>query len=396
MRSVENRTSLISRRTFLAGSGLAGIGAGLAGTHTGRELVKAGLGRLGIVDKKEQKAEKTPPINRELPSFPDFQLPDRNQRVIVIPMYRSGVEKPSPSVTIKWLLESVRDSWKNDSYGQIEFDFKLQSWQGIDAVEENGNLNDKVASAGDSILEHSDIEDLDQYQTRLYISHANGFTGGFGSKRWPSNYNQVWIYTTPGGLNFGDPWGFMGSATKHELGHALGLTHSNSRDTNGVVKEYGSLSDTMGQANWTFESIGAPQRVLLGCLGKEQTQPISRDGIYTIRPLDTTSETEVDVPRILRIQKPDTDERYYISARFASGLGLILEVHVWNERAGTAPNRIILPKDTTNPLDNGEVFWDPKNGIRIEQIASVPTQEMYGPRIGPKQGQKTLKITFDK
>jgi hypothetical protein len=206
----------------------------------------------------------------ELPPFPDFQTPERDQRVLVIPLVGRDKQKPESTTHLETMLENVRQSYSGNSYDKLQYQFTVLPWNVID-MPTGGDVNKKLADIGDALAARSDIEDLSQFQTRLYVSHSDLFSGGFGGKRQPATYNQAWIYKSPEKLDFeGEEYGFMASVTKHELGHTLGMPHANSIDANGVKKEYGGESDTMGQASSIGIEFNAPQRVSMGWIEKEQ------------------------------------------------------------------------------------------------------------------------------
>lgn len=220
------------RRLFL------GRVARAAGVIAARRLLPPTIltGMLGHAESHDRSGE---PVY-ELPPLPEFKSPDQNQKVLVIPLLEQGEKEPLSAERLETLFLNLAGSkFKTDSYGKINYSFKVLPWDFVDLPNDRDRTGD-VAAIGDARLVNSGISELDQYQTRMYVllSDSDTKAGGYGEKRKPTTYNRAWIYANESvGIGLDD-------VIRHELGHTLGMPHANSVDVRGRhVKEYGGILD---------------------------------------------------------------------------------------------------------------------------------------------------------
>lgn len=152
----------------------------------------------------------------------------------------------------------------------------------------------------------------------------------------------------------------------HELGHNIGLAHAG----NGSA-EYGDHSSFMGNPS-TSPLANAANTAQQEWIGSRMLD--TGAGSYSLSPLYTAGATQV-----LRVEKPDTSEYYYVSYRHASGddakLGSAysdkVSVHKYRGSGYSASTLL-----TT--LAAGEVYTDATNGIsiRVDAITSGSSAEV--------------------
>src|SRR4029453_19509051 len=100
-----------------------------------------------------------------------------------------------------------------------------------------------------------------------------------------------------------------------ELGHNLSFHHAATPSA-----EYGDSSDPMGGAR-VVNHNGA-NRVMAGWTAGGEILDVATGGSYALSTI--SAQTATGSPQVLRLAKPDTNERYYISFRGA----------VWPDRGG--------------------------------------------------------------
>ncbi|HSW48393.1 MAG TPA: hypothetical protein VLG67_04935, partial [Candidatus Saccharimonadales bacterium] len=321
-------------------------------------------------------------LNREPPPFPEFKSPDLEQKVLVIPLREDG--EPQLAVKLEDALDEVTSSVESDSYGKLKFKFTLLPEQ-ITNLPNDRDQQDVVAHIGDALATNLG-QDLSEYQTRLYVlrSDSNPKYGGIAFSPIEGNrYKRATVYVDDKASDFE-------SVAKHELGHTLGMPHANSINASGKKTEYGGLDDPMGATREVAIGYNAPQRVSMGWIGREQVQSVAQSGIYFLDSLDYANPDKTDLTRVLRIQKPDTNERYYISFRPQGSILGGVNIHTWNEKLKTSPDEVLVPEAMRKGWKDGDEYYDKKNGIRIRQI-SIAGPVSYNP---PEEVQ--LQITFDK
>ncbi len=185
----------------------------------------------------------------------------------------------------------------------------------------------------------------------------------------PSTYSRV-SYVLPGGTTCGwsglaympgrQSWIAACSATgiySHELGHNLSLHHAAT-----PTSEYGDGSDPMGGA--AMVNHNGANLAMAGWLPAGGVVDVSTGGSYALTALEYASAS---TPQVLRINKPDTAEKYYISLRQAVGQDATslstefvnkLSVH---RATGSLPAKTYL----LQTVAAGQSFTDAGNGITV-------------------------------
>ncbi len=185
----------------------------------------------------------------------------------------------------------------------------------------------------------------------------------------PALYSRV-SYVLPGGTTCGwsglaympgrQSWIAACSATgiySHELGHNLSLHHAAT-----PTSEYGDASDPMGGA--AMVNHNGANVAMAGWLPAGGVVDVTTGGSYALTALEYAS---AGTPQVLRINKPDTAEKYYISLRQAVGQDATtlpanfvntLSVH---RATGTLPAKTFLLQNVAV----GQSFTDTGNGVTV-------------------------------
>lgn len=141
----------------------------------------------------------------------------------------------------------------------------------------------------------------------------------------------------------------------HELGHNLRFHHASAG-----TSEYGDGSDPMGGARMV--QFNAANRVMAGWQPTGTLQDVIGSSSFSLSSL---SLTELFLPQVLRIRKPDSSEFYYVSVRSGSGYDLNLSGYkgqvTVHRASGSMPSKTWL----LTQLGPGQTFTDAVNGISI-------------------------------
>jgi Bacterial Ig domain/Gametolysin peptidase M11/NPCBM-associated, NEW3 domain of alpha-galactosidase len=159
----------------------------------------------------------------------------------------------------------------------------------------------------------------------------------------------------------------------HELQHNLALHHATTPSA-----EYGDGSDPMGGARNVRNN--AAQQVMAGWVPTGGLLDVGASGSFAIAALGPEAAAQ---PQVLRIVKPDSNERYYVSTRGALGLDAALNTAYLNNVAvhrasGTLPAKTTLLAS----LAVGQSYVDAANGITIVNQASGGNAATVGVTLG--------------
>jgi len=190
--------------------------------------------------------------------------------------------------------------------------------------------------------------DPSKYSRVNYVTPPNSTCGWSGLAYMPGR--QSWVQAC----------GATG-VFSHELGHNLSLHHAATPSA-----EYGDSSDPMGGAR--VVNHNAANRVMAGWTAGSAVLDVLSGGSYALSSV--SAQTATASPKVLRLAKPDTNERYYISLREAIGLdaglasGFIDTISV-HRSTGTLPTKTYL----LQTLAVGQTFTDSVNGITVTNQA---------------------------
>ncbi len=316
---------------------------------------------------------------RDLPPFPEFKSPDKEQHVLVIPLKRKGVEDIIPEDVLEQVVNESSVVYSENSQGELDYTFDVLPWQEVDNLptENNGN-HEVITGIGDDVVNNLGLPNLDQYQTRLYIIGSDNMQKWAGvALEEKNNYKRAILLANSPAHNYA-----------HELGHTLHLGHSQlltpaipNNYTDGVsIVEYNGDSPMAGSLDagidkvfsdaFTRDKFNALERIELGWINAGEVESVKSDGVYNVGSLDVRRGPE-DMPTLaLRLQKPDTNERYYISYRRRNlDLEPRIDLHIWDEKLNSPTKQVAVPIPSDINPDEEFDFYDEVNGIRIKQIS---------------------------
>jgi gametolysin peptidase M11 len=159
----------------------------------------------------------------------------------------------------------------------------------------------------------------------------------------------------------------------HEIGHNLDLAHASTDPNNdGVIDcEYCDMSDIMGYGGVGWRLFSGPKEHQKNWTPSANVQTATGDGTgtYVISPLYMNPAT-APYPQILRIQKPDSGDWYYLTYRLRQGYDSNLStnhsdrvnIHRYSG-SGYSNSRFIVA------LQDTQYFDDNPNGMRIRQVS---------------------------
>jgi hypothetical protein len=156
----------------------------------------------------------------------------------------------------------------------------------------------------------------------------------------------------------------------HEFGHNLGMDHA-AIVLDGQVNDLGDGGDPMSLSSGALRGLNASHRHQLGWI---TPQVVTQSGSYDVLPLAQASGT------VYTIAKPDTNEWYYLSTRYAQGYDSPLQPYYLNGLAIHRYTGKVLPTlgEVTKTylvaeLTDGQQFTDPVNGMTISQVTHDAT-----------------------
>ncbi len=283
---------------------------------------------------------------------------------------------------------SINRFYKENSFNKTYFTGEVFGWypvhfdQGCSTPVNQGLSTSDFLSYAATLAENAAKAagvDLNPYPKRIYV-----FTSATCSITGAGTTNRVWLFNPTA---FGD--------LTHEVGHSLGAGHANlltcgalSIDTYSKCYEQntGDLWDVMGINHLNFHSsdyqifqFNGAHKAAMGWIPPENITTAGTDGTtYTIKPTEaTTTGTQ-----LLKIQKPDTNEWYYLDYRQPIGFDADLPtafvngatLRIWNEDPGTPTKLLDTTPQTPGvfedaPLSDGNFFYDQINNIKITQVS---------------------------
>ncbi|PIQ83873.1 MAG: hypothetical protein COV75_05285 [Candidatus Omnitrophica bacterium CG11_big_fil_rev_8_21_14_0_20_63_9] len=266
---------------------------------------------------------------------------------------------------------SVNRFYQDVSFGNLSLSGDVVGWFTIPLDNSGCNYNG-WANAADSAATAAGVS-LGNYQRRVYLFPRTGSCGWAGlgtiggnpSRAWSNGYNDYRLFA-------------------HELGHNLGAHHASTLSCGGsaigasgacTTSEYGDAFDVMGF--WNLFQWNGPHKVGAGWLSGSRVQTVTGGGLFTLTPLELDQNT----PQVLKINRPNTSEAYYVAYRqplgmdggLPSGMTQGVSVHVWSANAAAVQTKLLdtSPGDgfQNAALSDGGTFNDAANNITVKQLS---------------------------
>jgi hypothetical protein len=264
---------------------------------------------------------------------------------------------------------SVNGLYQAASFGQVSVPNDIDNNGQPDVV--RVNITNSVAETCDAYAWATAAEtkatqagvNLGLYQHKIIVLPSNITCGwaGLGNVGC-SGSCRAWVKT----CNLQDVYA-------HEIGHNLDMAHASTDPNNdGTIDcEYCDMSDIMGYGGvgWRLFSSGHEHQKSWIPPANVQTATGDGTGTYVLSPLQVNPAT-TPYPQILRIQKPDSGDWYYLSYRQRQGYDASLSTDYADRTsihryAGSGYNntRFIAA------LQDTQFFDDFPNGMRILQVS---------------------------
>lgn len=313
-------------------------------------------------------------------AYPEITRGDRG--VLVVRMnFVNDQSLPFAEADIENMMfnnaDSIDEFFRENSYGQVSLsgDATTLLTTSYNSNDSGCNL-DLITDAGNAAALSAGY-DIDSYSHVIYLfPHTTSCTAGTigtwagmaqvtGNLVWVNGYDYEYIYS-------------------HELGHNLGLVHSNrincganSIDDYSLCTntEYGDWYDNMGCCS--YYHFNAAQKTAVHWLTPDQIQTVSQPGTYTVHPLENNDSSV----KAIKILKNNTSEYYFFEYRRATGFDALLPSgatkgavgHIAADMGYSTKTKLLdfTPGNDTNDvaLSDGATFHDSINSISVTQIA---------------------------
>jgi hypothetical protein len=276
------------------------------------------------------------------------------------------------------IFATMNDFDRENSQNQISFTGDVAGWFTI-AAASTACDSTAIRTQAQAAAQAAGVS-LSNYRRFIYAFPQNACTW-WGLGQVGGSITHAWIN---GSLAL--------RVAAHELGHNLGVYHSNALEcgaatlgTSCSTIEYGDPADIMGNSGLVAH-FNAFQKERMGWLNYGTSLPIltvQGDGVYSIEPYAAAGTG----PKALKILKSvDSMGRrtwYYVEQRLATGFDSALSsrpyltngvvIHTGSEATGNSSLTLDMTPETASWADAalpvGRSFYDPASGVRITPIS---------------------------
>lgn len=301
--------------------------------------------------------------------------------VLLVNFQDNPSNKPWTTATVGSLVNgTTSDFFKENSYQQTWLKADVFGWYTMPLNSTSCVIGD-ISNAAIQAATNAGVN-LTNYTRYVYVFPSTNACAFSGASMVGGNPSRVWI-------NGGQSW----RVYAHELGHSLGLYHSNALDCGATATgstctalEYGDKYDIMGTS--TTAHFNAFQKERLGWLGYGVSPPlitVEAGGQYTLDGYATTG-TGPKALKILRSSDLTTGKRtwYFVEYRKAFGFDSNLAtatnsnvyhgtlMHSGSESTGNSSYILDMTPETSNWSDPALVadksFSDSNAGVTITTL----------------------------
>ncbi|TNF06446.1 MAG: hypothetical protein EP323_05025, partial [Gammaproteobacteria bacterium] len=297
---------------FPAGSmvrakGLLLLGSGDSDDTEGDLIVEPGAGSFEILECCESGGTSSASYTPELADT----YGDKTTLVMLVNFRNASGDMPWSAAQVEQVIfGDINAFFVEASYGQASISGAVVDWTTIDQ-DSTTCLPDELASMANDNAIANGYDPLG-YNRLVYVFPKNAC--GFSGSAYIGG-NISWINGT-----------IDNRVIAHELGHNLGLYHSESLECGDQVASgscstiyYGDTLDTMGTGNNAH--FNAFQKERLGWLLPEDIVEVSSAGVYQLKPYETAPDGSAMALKVLRSINAATGQKNWLYLEYRQPIG---------------------------------------------------------------------------
>lgn len=286
--------------------------------------------------------------------------------------FRNDTSQPTTIDDMKKQMAWSSEFFKEASYQQTSLEVDVYGWFTLPIAGGSSNSTcprQDIKTFAEQAATAAGI-DLSKYTRRIYLFPLINVCGFSGLSTVGGTPSSAWFNGVP-----------VIGVINHELGHSLGLYHSNALACQPNVitgpcsnREYGDAFDTMGNGNGHFNAF---QKSRLGWLDfgvSPEVLQVTASGTYFIDQMELPSRGY----KALRISRGGA-ETFYVEKRSQLGWDSSLVrtgvfVHLSSNTNGNSSQLLdmepsTIAYSTDGMLKVGQTFTDPLTGISIKTLS---------------------------